>query len=164
MTRGQAGELFALLCANYAHKKVPDDTADLWLDALAELDYSLGEAAVRGVITVAKTWPGLAYLHEQVSTVRLQVIRERRDAERRAEQEAWAQMPQLQTIPPEAVALFERWEARPLGLEQVEDGACDECSRKGPRFQLGKVELCARCAGRRTKVAERLASSEEAAA
>lgn len=45
-------------------------------------------------------------------------------------------------------------------FDLTDPGPCDDCKRQGPRVEYGMFSLCERCASRRKKVAEELASAD----
>jgi hypothetical protein len=162
MTRAQAGELLALLSADYPRTTIDDATIGLWLDELGRLDHKIGTTAVQSLVASQKFWPSIAHLHEQVEIARQQAARERVAAERRAANLALDLTPRLPLAEiPAAVELLERF-TEPLPLERGEDGDCDDgCGSTGARYQLGRVRVCADC-GRRRLRAARITSDADA--
>jgi hypothetical protein len=165
VNRDQASALLALLQAAYPRTKVPDETVDLWLSELGNLDHAIGEAAVRSVIKTVKFWPSPAHLHEQVADLdeqarlaKEQTDREQQRAGRIEADRAFDELPrpQLREIPA-AVELLERFSVLkpPPPLELAPDGACEDgCGAKGLRYHLGRFQVCADCARRRLRAAD----------
>jgi hypothetical protein len=153
--RAEAVELLNLLRTATRGGGVDHDRLTLWLEELRRLDYETGEQAVRSLVVSSVYFPSLAELHEQCRIAREQAARTRRDEERRATERATDALPRppLREIPA-ARELLRRFH-QPLGLEQVKPGACDECGRPGPRYELGRFSVCTECAGRRLDAREK---------
>jgi hypothetical protein len=155
MTRTEAAALLKLLTAAFPRITIDDDTVELWIDGLRPLDHHLGETAVRSLIDGTKFFPTIAELNEAVTIAREHTARARREAERRAADRAYDQQPHplLRDIPA-AVELQERFGNPPPTLDLTTDGICDDgCGRTGARYQLGRMQVCARCARRRLNAA-----------
>jgi hypothetical protein len=152
VNRGQAEDLWRLLCAAYPRSAPTAETKDLWLIRLGELEVEIGTKAIQSLIDGVKFWPAIAELLEQYEIVREQTARRRSEEKRRARDAAADALPRipLREIP-SVLELQARW-VEPLSLPEATAGECDDgCGKTGLRFRLGRVSICADCARRRLR-------------
>ena len=164
MTRGQAGDLLALLRAAYPRVAVSADTDELWLSNLSALDAELGRRAVRSLIVGVKFWPSIAELHEHVAIVREHAAREKRERERREADEALERIgrPSLREIP--AVVEYLARTSSALDLPEEGRGECSDCGRRSTLYRVGKFRVCLDDVRKRQRAREKLDASGGVAA
>jgi hypothetical protein len=160
MNEQEARRQLGTLLAAFPRQEVQAETVAVYVQQLQRMNRDAAEEAIANVLRNARMFPAISDLWNAYEPAASRRRAERERMERNLAEDSLSRdisiSEILSRIPKEQLGFLEGHDET-HNLPRVEAGKCEDCRQDvSGRFMYGRLSLCRKCAGFRTRAAERL--------